>query len=128
MKTDWNNFKLGRIKQGKLVGFDGEMLWNFDVTLAIFIRDGLTAYKESSHGIPGLIYDKYDADKTLSQKEKDSKSIAEWHTILNDIIAGFNAYINIGDSEGLGEELGAKNKAFEKGLKLLSEWWGSLWD
>lgn len=125
MKKDCTNFKLGKIKKGNLVNFDKQMFWNFDNTLAIFLRDGLTAYKEMSRRIPLSIYGKYRLDKTLSQQEKDSKALVEWHKILNDMIAGFAAYISL--EEGSEDERDNKYKAFKKALRLLSKWWSALW-
>jgi len=53
----WKNkkdkpIKLGEIKNEKLEKFSDSITWDFDITLLIFIRDGLKRFKELNNGIP----------------------------------------------------------------------------
>ena len=55
----------------------------------------------------------------------------EWDTILNDIIAGFEAsqrIQNIDYENDITEDMQRDKAIFEKGMKLFTEYYFNLWD
>lgn len=93
--------------------FHYEDAWNLDYEIAYFILVRLVLFKENKHGIPGRF------------KDEDFRVIEKkWDTILDKMIRAFYFYIAIDDYD----RTPRMTKVIEKGFKLFSDYYYSLWD
>lgn len=84
MKHKQPKIKLGEIKDGKLVKFTDSIVWDFNKTLAIFIRDGLKRFRQVGNGVPNSVVNKY---KTIEDAAE------AWDSILENIITLINFHL-----------------------------------
>lgn len=77
MKHKDPKIKLGEIKDGKLVKFSDSIVWDFNRTLAIFIRDGLIRFRQVGNGVPHKVVTKYGTIEEAANA---------WDSILENII------------------------------------------
>jgi hypothetical protein len=108
-------------------GWDDRVIWSIDYYLCEMMPQWLDALKEQKHGIP--VEFTWSADDTWYYAE------SEWQTVLKDIKAGFSAYVKLHDVDfkwknfaDLKEKSDELQRVFERGMKLLTEHFGSLCD
>lgn len=93
--------------------FHYEDAWNLDYEIAYFILVRLVLFKENKHSVPGRF------------KDEDFRVIEKkWDTILDKMIRAFYFYIVIDDYD----RTPRMTKVIEKGFKLFSDYYYSLWD
>ena len=92
--------------------FHYEDAWNLDYEIAYFILVRLVLFKENKHGVPGRL----NGDFRAVEKK--------WDTILDKIIRAFYLYITTNDYD----RTPRMTKVIEKGFKLFSDYYYSLWD
>jgi hypothetical protein len=93
--------------------FHYEDAWNLDYEIAYFILVRLVLFKENKHGVPGRL------------GEGDFRALErKWDTILDKMIRAFYFYIAIDDYD----RTPRMTKVIEKGFKLFSDYYYSLWD
>lgn len=99
--NDWDEHTQQRINRG----FDDSELWNLDTTIIKFILPRLKAFKDYTKSIP-----------------YDLKSETEWKDILDQIILGFELYLesNIAD-------LNDSESKIDEAFKLFFKYFKSLW-
>ena len=99
-------------KQREERGFDDTELWNLDVTFASFIVPRLKAFRE----------------KTISYPN-EFNNINEWNKILDDMIEGFELWINHFDWDFLSDKntVNGNNKKVNDALELFSKYFRDLW-
>lgn len=93
--------------------FHYEDAWNLDYEIAYFILVRLILFKENKHGIPGRFGDE---DYRVVERK--------WDTILDKMIRAFYFYLAIDDYD----RTPRMTKIIEKGFKLFSDYYYSLWD
>lgn len=76
--------KLGQIRDEKLEKFSDSITWDFDITMLIFIRDGLKRFKQVNNGIPQRIFQKHD---------HECWAVKEWDDIIQKIIDDIDYYL-----------------------------------
>lgn len=109
----------------------GNVVWDFDKTLAIFIRDGLRKLADVTCGCPYRFVEEYaksipDSDKDKAQKVSDYDGTDAWKKELRDLADKFDAYIH---SYNLyGEDENRVLAETEKALDRLKEIFFELWD
>ncbi len=130
-------FKMKPIKLGTIRDYDtpikpkSNVVWDFDKTLAIFIRDGLRKLAEITCSCPYRFVETYantipDDDKDKAQKVADYDGTDAWKKELRDLANKFDAYIHIYNSYG-DEETRVLNETKEA-LNKLKEIFFELWD
>lgn len=87
--------KLGQIKSGKLEKFGKNVCWNLDKTIAIFLRDTLRHFADTTQSFPDCYDDNWDK-MTVEQwqnrdKEKDGYNI--WVTHIREIADKIDFYL-----------------------------------
>ena len=87
--------KLGQIKNGKLEKFGKDICWNLDRTIAIFLRDTLRHFADTTQSFPDCYDDNWDK-MTVEQwqnrdKERDGYKI--WVTHIREIADKINFYL-----------------------------------
>lgn len=95
IQPDQKPIKLGQIKDGKLEKFGKDVCWNLDRTIAIFLRDTLRKFADTTHSYP----DRYDENwevMTTEQwenrdKEKDGYEI--WINHIREIADKIDFYL-----------------------------------
>lgn len=92
--------------------FHYEETWNLDYEIAYFILVRLVLYKENKHGIPGRL----NGDFRAVEKK--------WDTMLDKMIRAFYFYITVDEYD----RTPRMRKIIEKGFKLFSDYYYSLWD
>ena len=101
-------------------GFSEFDWWNFDEYLTFVIIGGLEKFRDEGHGFPGGF-----------------ESFEDWQTILNEMIAGFEAHqrlVNLDgwDSKATREQNDAWQESNEMlwnhGSRLFIKYFGHLWD
>ena len=90
-----NSIKLGQIKSGKLEKFGKNVCWDLDKTIAIFLRDTLRHFADTTQSFPDCYDDNWDK-MTVEQwqnrdKEKDGYNI--WVTHIREIADKINFYL-----------------------------------
>ena len=112
-----------RAYQRHTKGYDYEALWNMDEYLADLLARMFNDLAETNHGYPATM------------------TYAEWTSTLNEIAAGFEAYVDWEDKWRSTEEV-SDNEAFHRynekfdeafkrvqfSLTLMREHWPSFWD
>lgn len=99
-------FKMKSIKLGTIQDYDtpikmkGNVVWDFDKTLAIFIRDGLRKLADVTCSCPYRFVEAYantipDNDKDKAQKVAGYDGTDAWKQELRDLADKFDAYIHI---------------------------------
>jgi hypothetical protein len=107
-------------------GWDDRVPWNIYAYLSDMLPIWLKILKENKQGIPASVFEglPYEDENTCSYSD-ESWEIANkrWESILDGIILGFET---VRDDDWLVEK-GSKEK-FNKGMKLFSKHFLSLWD
>lgn len=86
-------------------------IWSFDWYLSRVITSGLKHFKKNLHGHPPDI------------------TSEEWEKILQKIIDGFQAWIEVQEFDSLDTiKLDKLVRKASTGRKLFSKWFGNLWD
>lgn len=80
------SIKLGKIKKGQIVGMSDSAVWDLDVTIAIFLRDALRKFVQSTHSFPS------------DTEDADENEFLKWLEKLNSIASKFDLYVRSGDS------------------------------
>ena len=113
-------------------GWDDRVVWSIDYYLAENIPMWLKQLKETNSGVPTTMFkpeDYIDENYNVS-KETMERGGNEFNAILDEIILGFNMYIDMADLNIPYNTPKYKEaeKIFEKGFELLQEHFSSLWD
>lgn len=101
-------------------GFSIVDWWNFDSYIAAIMIDGLKKFKEDGTGVPA----EFGTDVT-------DTGLEEWHAVLDKIIDGFKAYLEINDHLGYDDYLEFYDEAKKKldnSFELLKTYFQYLWD
>lgn len=114
---------LGQIKNDKLVKFSDSMTWNFDFTLAIFIKTGLERFLKLNNGVPcsafdefgNIIYD-YSSDMSLEQKAQ------KWSDVIKKAVHKLDYFLSDSD-----DDLSKKYKAYQVALDIIKFNIGDFW-
>lgn len=105
-------------------GYSTEDTFDFDGYLAKVIAGGVAEIRENLHGYP-MQFDKGDDDK-------GEKAIAEWGSILDEIVEGFTIYAEEGGYPVVGvpgyPDAEAQTRKVKRAMKLFRRWYGHLWD
>lgn len=101
-------------------GFSIVDWWNFDSYIAGVMVEGLKMFKTNGTGVPA----EFGTDITET-------GLDEWHSVLDEIIDGFEAYLEIQDHLGYDDYLEFYNEAKKKldnSFELLKTYFQHLWD
>lgn len=105
--------------------FHYEDAWNLDYEIAYFILIRLIIFKENKHGIPARIFEENKSGVPASSEDEDFRTVErKWDTILDKIIRAFYFYLAVDDYD----RTPRMTKIIEKGFKLFSDYYYSLWD
>ena len=118
------NIKLGKIKDGKLVGFDLRACWNLDNTLAIIIRDLLRTLAGKTHGYPAGLDNNGIIQTVVAYENPNNQKYDIWVDKLNKLADKFDVYAHkySGDKEREANQIG------KEAVLELTEVFTNLWD
>lgn len=130
-------FKMKPIKLGTIRDYDTpikmkkEAVWDFDKTLAIFIRDGLRKLADITCSYPHRFTIDYansipNDDENKAQKVANYDGTEEWQNELRTLANKFDAYIHLYEYSDE-EETRVLNETEEAFVKL-KEIFFELWD
>jgi hypothetical protein len=94
-------------------GYADSDIWSFDWYLRIVLSNGLKKFRKDPTGYPG---------------HGEANTPKKWKKILKEMESGFRAVLEEDEKTGFGPKMNAAYKKEDKSLKLLSKWFGSLWD
>lgn len=131
----WNKVSLYPLKIKSFIqrgkrGWADEDTWDLDIYLSKVISESVNHLAQNMQGCPSQIWQVYEQNKLLTEKQKDELSLKEWINILKDIRNGFKIVPKMFDVQVL------KNKKFQKyqqlklkkAFELLQKHYFSLWD
>ena len=93
--------KLGQIKDGKLEKFGKDICWGLDETIAIFLRDTLRHFADTTQSFPDCYDDNWNRMTTeqWEQRDKEKDGYNIWVTHIRDIADKIDFYLK--DTEEL---------------------------
>lgn len=96
--------RLGQIKNSKLEKYGDNICWNLDKTIAIFLRDVLRRYADTSQGFPDCYDENWDVMTTeqWEQRDREKDGYATWVSHIRDIADKIDFYLK--DPEELLEQ------------------------
>lgn len=112
VKPEENDVRAKKYKEQRMTrGFDDSETWSLDITIAKFLVPRLKAFKECNNGFPSRLTEK------------------KWNTIIDEMIEGFELYINKDEWE-FEHDINTRNEKYykvNKALKHFSKYFQDLW-
>lgn len=93
--VDKKPIKLGQIKEGKLEKFGKDLCWGLDEAIAIFLRDTLRHFADTTQSFPDCYDDNWDRMTTeqWEQKDKERDGYNIWVTHIREIANKIDFYL-----------------------------------
>jgi len=107
-------------------GFDERAIWSIDYYIADLIVKLLTQFKNHHHGVPSDMFEgmPYEDEQYYTHSEENWKIADEkWCNILQEIIDGFEEYLNSDIHYDC-----YKSKKFKKSFDLFKKHFVKFWD
>lgn len=93
------------------VDISGARFWGFDTYLAQVVVVGLRRFRNEAHGFP-----------------ESFESFEEWQSVIDEILEGFELYIEPGDRIRWLREGHPDRIKWDNSRALLMKWWEAFWD
>lgn len=95
ISLDEKPIKLGQIKEGKLEKFGKDLCWGLDETIAIFLRDTLRHFADTTQSFPDCYDDNWDRMTTeqWEQRDKERDGYTIWVNHIREIADKIDFYL-----------------------------------